>query len=149
MANVSGWMIYPVDDITEFYCIREKDGLVNERVAQPARRVDDFDGEFDARLEADGAGVGGVAPAPVAAVAGRARQPRVPRHRQVGRQRAVEDAGVEQTEQAAGQLVAPLPERFADVERRLRVALLVAEVGRQRGQKTPVRRSRSGRRRRP
>ena len=21
MANISGWMIHPVDDITEFYCI--------------------------------------------------------------------------------------------------------------------------------
>ena len=29
MANISGWMIYPVDDITEFYCIslsRTEDG---------------------------------------------------------------------------------------------------------------------------
>ena len=29
MINISGWMIYPVDDITEFYCIslsRTEDG---------------------------------------------------------------------------------------------------------------------------
>ncbi len=24
MANISGWMIYPVDDITEFYCTKRK-----------------------------------------------------------------------------------------------------------------------------
>ena len=34
MANISGWMIYPVDDITEVYCIKNRN--VNKKGAAVA-----------------------------------------------------------------------------------------------------------------
>jgi len=52
MANRSGWMIYPVDDVTEFYCR-------NRKQTKPKKRVEQRGGYRRRGSGGGGAGTGG------------------------------------------------------------------------------------------